>query len=89
MKAHSLPHCTFTFGSKIPELSVLAESQTIEPVSPRELLLTDNKVLVISPCFSSSVSQAVLVSYIRATTVLVSKTTKNRTKLNKSVQLLL
>jgi len=41
--------CDFTFGSKIPELSVLAESQTIEPVSAGELLLTDNKVLVISP----------------------------------------
>ena len=62
MKSSSL--CAFTFGSKIPELSVLAESQTIETVSAGELLLTDNKVLVISPCFSSSVSQAVLVSYI-------------------------
>jgi len=28
---------------------VLAEFQTIETVSARELLLTDNKVLVISP----------------------------------------
>ena len=74
----------FTSGSKIPELSVLAESQTIEPVSARALLLTDNKDLVISPylsrlspsspcqlhlshnsaCFSSFVSQVVLVSYI-------------------------
>ena len=42
---------------------MLAEAQTIEPVSAGELLLTDNKVLVTSPSFSSFVLQAVLVSY--------------------------
>jgi len=63
---------------------VLAESQTTKPVSARGLLLTDDKVLVISPCFFSSVLQQSLLSTFELKAVLVSKVAKNRTKLNVS-----
>ena len=62
---------------------MLAESRTTEPVSARELLLTDNKVLVIGPCFSLSLERSLLATF-ELTAVLVSKVTKNRTKLNVS-----
>jgi len=64
---------------------VLAESQAAKPVSAREGLLTDNRVLVISPYQSLSllpVSNQSLLSTFELTAVLVSKVAKNRTKLN-------
>ena len=62
---------------------MLAETRTVELVSARELLLTDDKVLVIGPCFSLSRKRSSLATF-ELTAVLVSKVTENRTKLNVS-----
>jgi len=64
---------------------VLAEFPVAKPVSARGGLLTDSRVLVICPYQSLSlppVSHQSLLSTFELTAVLISKDTKNRTKLN-------